>query len=103
MGAFTVFLWGFLCGIATLVGGATYVYIVMNSGPSEKKGRSQEAQDEVTKKTTAKILESMGIRPEEMEKLAAGQMDKAASGGTDDKPGAGHADKEHPKAVDDGA
>jgi hypothetical protein len=103
MGAFTVFLWGFLCGIATLVGGATYVYIVMNSGPSEKKGRSQEAQDEVTKKTTAKILESMGIRPEEMEKLAAGQTVKAASGGTDDKPGAGHADKEHAKAFDDGA
>lgn len=80
------------------------MYIVMNSGPSEKKGRSQEAQDEMTKKTTAKILESMGIRPEEMEKLAAGQADKtAASVGTDDKPGAGHADKEHAKAFDDGA
>jgi hypothetical protein len=104
MGGFAIFLWGFFNGIATLVGGATYLYIAMNSGPSEANKRSQEAQDEETKKTTAKILESMGIRPEEVEKLAAAQTVKPAPApGTEDTPKhAALRDADHNKALDDG-
>lgn len=92
MGAFTAFLWGFCCGVATLVGGATYAYIALNSskGPKELEDDDVARDDGAVKKTTTEILMSLGIKPEEIERLKA--LDQK---GTAAAPGAGKEGPDH--------
>jgi hypothetical protein len=44
VGSFSAFLWGFLCGIAVVVGGGTWVYlkVVVKLDQAEREATSQE-------------------------------------------------------------
>ena len=65
------FLWGFLCGIVTLVGAGTYVFIKVALKRQRKAGEDASSSNpEEEALTTAKILESLGIKADAIEKLA---------------------------------